>query len=114
MDAKLFFILTELLYFMYVISMTFSFVNTCVTHTSFTVFDNVVYSVSSAEAHAWSRIHFCNYFKISRQAHQCLAQMPFCHSEFLIIWKLNTRMYSQSSLNTYTQLLETVVPGYFK
>ena len=46
------------LYFMYVIYMTSSFVNTCVMHTSFTVFDNVVYSVSSAEAHAWSRIHF--------------------------------------------------------
>ena len=36
-------ILTELLY--YILSMTSSFVNTCITHTSFTVFDNVVYSV---------------------------------------------------------------------
>ena len=44
---------------MYVISMTFSFVNTCVTHVSFIVFVNVVYSMSLAEAHAWSRIHFC-------------------------------------------------------
>ena len=44
---------------MHVISMTSSFVNTYVTHMSFILFVNVVYSMSSAEAHAWSRIHFC-------------------------------------------------------
>ena len=46
---------------MYVISMTSSIVNTetCVMHMSFIVFGNVIYSMSSAEAHAWSRIHFC-------------------------------------------------------
>ena len=55
-DYYYFVILTELIF--YVIYMTSSFVNTCVMHMSFTVFDNVVYSVSSAEAHAWSRIHF--------------------------------------------------------
>ena len=37
---------------MYVISMTSSFVNTCAMHMSFIVFVNVVYSMSSAEAHA--------------------------------------------------------------
>ena len=46
---------------MYVISMTSSFVSTCVMHMSFIVFVNVVYSMSSAEAHTstWSEIHFC-------------------------------------------------------
>ena len=72
-------ILTELYYiFMYVISMTSSFVNTCVTHMSFIVFVNVVYSMSSAKAHAWSRILFVLFQDLLTCPPVLIAQMPFC------------------------------------
>ena len=81
-------ILTELYYnyFMYVISMTSSIVNTCVTRMSFIVFVNVVYSMSSAEAHAWSRIHFCI---ISRSPNMPTSANSTNAILSQSIWKLN-------------------------
>ena len=81
---------------MYVISMTSSVVNTCVTHMSFIVCVNVVYSMSSAEAHAWSRIHFCiisrspNMPTSANSTNTILSQSIFIdlEVEYMYVWSI--------------------------
>ena len=74
---------------MYVISMTSSFVVLRICH----LLCNVVYSMSSPEAHTWSRIHFCIISRspdMPTSTNAILSQSIFINLEveYMYVWSI--------------------------